>query len=266
MGGVVKMDMDLEEGWRLQPLGGDTGKAFMGTKAEKKIFLKQNASPFLAALSVEEITPRLVWTKRMSSGDVVTAQEWLNGRTLSRAEMKSVAVGHLLHRVHHSTLLKEMLHKVGGKVMGPQELLTELVNRLSKTLLGHPLVKKTIELLRNQIDQLDESHYEVCHGDLNHKNWLLSDSGKLYLVDWDSAKFANPALDISMLLCAYVPVSEWRTWLENYSGTKVTGKMAECIIWYSCLDCLNTIQNGYESQRYHMMNKAILLLSEIQNK
>lgn len=78
------MAPNMRDGWQLYPLGGNTGTAYMGTKASQKVFLKQNASPFLAALSVEGITPRLVWTKRLASGDVMTAQEWLNGRTLRR--------------------------------------------------------------------------------------------------------------------------------------------------------------------------------------
>lgn len=260
------MNMDLELGWRLQPLGGDTGTAYMGTNAEQKVFLKRNASPFLAALSVEDITPRLVWTKRMSSGDILTAQEWLNGRTLKRSEMKNAAVGRLLHRVHHSELLREMLRKVGGKVISPQNLLFELETRLSQSLLVHPLVKQSLEYLKTTINSLGEDHYEVCHGDLNHKNWLLSDSGRLYLVDWDSAKFADSAYDLSMLLCAYVPVSDWDEWIENYSGNQVTNEIKNRIRWYSNLYCLTTIQHGFESQRYHMMNKAILLLDNIRNK
>lgn len=35
---------------------------------------------------------------------------------------------------------------------------------------------------------------------LNHKNWLLSDKEKLYLVDWESARIADPASDLSMLM------------------------------------------------------------------
>lgn len=77
------MDFEIDTGWKLLPVGGDTGQAYMGIRAEEKLFLKRNSSPFLAALSVEGITPRLVWTKRIGNGDVLTAQEWLNGRTLA---------------------------------------------------------------------------------------------------------------------------------------------------------------------------------------
>ena len=54
------MEFELDSGWSLQPAGGSTGSAFLGVYANQKYFLKRNASPFLAALSVEHITPRLL--------------------------------------------------------------------------------------------------------------------------------------------------------------------------------------------------------------
>lgn len=79
------MNLNLENGWQILPIGGDTDTAYMGIKSDQKVFLKRNTSPFLAALSLEEIAPRLIWTKRISTGDTLTAQEWLNGRSLYRS-------------------------------------------------------------------------------------------------------------------------------------------------------------------------------------
>ena len=90
------MDFELDDGWDVYPIYGNTNKAFMGKKNHQRLFLKRNASPFLAALSMEEITPRLIWTKRISSGDTLTAQEWLNGQTLTKQQMRLPEVAHLL--------------------------------------------------------------------------------------------------------------------------------------------------------------------------
>ena len=86
------MELERETGWKLHPIGGDTGQAYMGTKDEEKLFLKRNSSPFLAALSLEGISPKLIWTKRIGNGDVLTAQEWCNGRNLFKDEMHSSRV------------------------------------------------------------------------------------------------------------------------------------------------------------------------------
>lgn len=77
---------------------GATGEAFFAKYQEQKLFLKRNSSPFLAVLSAEGIVPKLVWTKRMENGDVITAQQWLNGRELKPEEMGQERVAKLLKK------------------------------------------------------------------------------------------------------------------------------------------------------------------------
>ena len=47
------MNLNLENGWQILPIGGDTDTAYMGIKSDQKVFLKRNTSPFLAALSLD---------------------------------------------------------------------------------------------------------------------------------------------------------------------------------------------------------------------
>ncbi|WP_179395158.1 phosphotransferase family protein [Lacticaseibacillus absianus] len=256
------MDLDLDPGWSLSPVGGTTGGAFMGVYAHEKFFLKRNASPFLAALSVEGITPKLIWTKRISTGDVLTAQEWLNGRTLTREQMNSKMVASLLAKVHQSTLLKRMLQKVGGQGQTPAQLRDQYVADLPKALREHPLVATVAARLRT-LPQGPRT-LRVCHGDLNHKNWLLSDANKLYLVDWDQASLGDIAFDLSVVLINYVPRDEWTRWLADY-GTTLTPSLLARIEWYGQLHLLNEIKQNYERQRYTEMNRAILQLSHLVN-
>ena len=81
------MDIRLDQDWRLRPIKGDTGKAYIGLKDNDKVFIKRNTTPMLAALSKEGITPKLVWTKRTGNGDTLSAQEWLDGRVLDPEEI-----------------------------------------------------------------------------------------------------------------------------------------------------------------------------------
>lgn len=69
----------LGTGWLVRPAGGLTGEAFIAEKNGKRLFLKRNTSPFLAVLSAEGIVPKLIWTKRIENGDVITAQECWKG-------------------------------------------------------------------------------------------------------------------------------------------------------------------------------------------
>ncbi|WP_178198359.1 phosphotransferase family protein [Ligilactobacillus sp. Marseille-Q7487] len=258
------MDFDFENGWQILPIGGETGAAYMGINKDEKVFLKRNTSPFLAALSLEKITPRLIWSKRMNTGETLTAQEWLNGRCLTRQEMTSPQVAALLYRVHHSQLLKKMLYQVGGQIVTPSEVLNRYFRGLPSSLRQHPLLKDVANRLRASQPSVLRSEYEVCHGDLNHKNWLLSETNKLYLVDWESAIIADPAMDISMLMCQYVPRVDWEQWLREYfTNDQLTQQMRFRVEWYAMANLLLAIKKSNQRGRFNEMNQDILKLSEI---
>lgn len=256
------MDFDLDPGWSLQPVGGTTGSAFMGVHAHEKFFLKRNASPFLAALSVEGITPKLIWTKRMTTGDVLTAQEWLNGATLTRQQMVEPMVPHLLAKVHHSALLKRMLQKVGGEAKTPSQLFDQYIGQLPAQLQEHPLVQQVLAALAVKPEAPKE--WQVCHGDLNHKNWLLSDKRRLYLVDWDQASLGDPAFDLSVVLINYVPQAEWQRWLADY-GTELDADLHQRLVWYGQLHLLSEVKERFLTQHYTEMNQALVKLNDLTN-
>ncbi|KRM19425.1 phosphotransferase family protein [Ligilactobacillus hayakitensis DSM 18933 = JCM 14209] len=261
------MNFSIDKGWHVLPLGGNTNSAFMGIRkneqhAVEKIFLKRNTSPFLAALSLEEITPRLMWTKTMISGDTLTAQEWLNGRSVSKDEMVfDKRVKSLLYKVHHSSVLKKMLRQVGGQVKGPTEFLDEYQSDLSEELRNHPTLIQAVFNLKQNLPEFERQQFTVCHGDLNHKNWLLSDTDQLYLVDWESAKIADPASDLSMLMCQYVPRTDWEQWVIQY-GIQVDDNLRYRIYWYSVMNLLLEIKEKYQRGRFNEMNQDILKISE----
>ena len=172
------MDFEIDSGWKLHPVGGDTGQAYMGTRAEEKLFLKRNSSPFLAALSVEGITPRLMWTKRIGNGDVLTAQEWLNGRALTKTEMSTPEVAKLISRIHNSATLRRMLARVGGEIVTPDQLIQKYEENLPLDLYNHPLLSRIIKKLKAEVELMNIVETQVCHGDIYRKNWLLSDENR----------------------------------------------------------------------------------------
>ena len=73
------MEHFYQLGWTLDSAGGASGEAYMAEQDGRKLFLKRNSSPFLAALSAEGIVPKLVWTKRIETGEVCNStalEEW----------------------------------------------------------------------------------------------------------------------------------------------------------------------------------------------
>lgn len=257
------MNFESEAGWQLHPLDGATGKAFMGTKDEQKLFLKKNTSPFLAALSLEGISPRLVWTKRMGNGDVLTAQEWCNGRTLERSEMSSSRVVRKLSQVHRSQTLKKMLQRVEGRSITSTDLLNQFLIGLVDDLRSHPTIIQAVDQLKAMKQQLPlDSEYCVCHGDASHKNWLLSDSDDLYLVDWDSVILADPAYDLGQYLSRYGKQLDDEEWLSHYTGI-ISKRFEEKVIWYQIMASLNDIKEYYYKRRLNDLNDSLTNLDTL---
>ncbi|MGC3141978.1 phosphotransferase family protein, partial [Enterococcus faecalis] len=72
-------------------------------------------------------------------------------------------------------------------------------------------LKEEITFLYNHLPEYRETRYVAVHGDVNHRNRLVSNN-YLYLVDWDSVLVADPAVDLGMFLSNYVPRSGWNQW------------------------------------------------------
>ncbi len=252
----------FDQDWEIVPAGGATGEAFFAKHHEQRLFLKRNSSPFLAVLSAEGIVPKLVWTKRMENGDVITAQHWLSGRELDPDEMLQDRVAKLLNKIHISKPLLTMLERLGKVRFEPEMMLAEVETTLDFDLLKLPKVNEAISFLQENIDFIQFDEYVVCHGDVNHNNWLLSDRNQLYLIDWDGAMIADPAIDIGMLLYWYIPEDKWEDWLQQY-GMTLTDSLKLRMKWYVVSQTLLSIQWHKAKGRFHEMNHWLEYLQSI---
>lgn len=259
------MDHFYQLGWQLDPLGGPSGEAYKAEQDGRKLFLKRNASPFLAALSAEGIVPKLVWTKRIETGEVVTAQHWKNGRELTREDMGGLRVAALMSKIHTSEPLLTMLKRLGMKPMMPEVLLNKIQSSLSPKVNAHHVVRNAIQYLENAVPEIDAADLRVCHGDVNHHNWLLSDTDELFLVDWEGAMIADPAIDLGMILYPYVDHNDWDSWLQDY-GVELDNDLRSRMKWYTFVQAITMIQWYEDRKRFTEMNKWILFLSKVIDK
>ncbi|KAA0549046.1 phosphotransferase family protein [Bacillus sp. BGMRC 2118] len=245
------MDYILGEEWEISPAGGATGEAYFAQHNDKKIFLKRNSSPFLAVLSAEGIVPKLIWTKRLENGDVITAQHWLDGRELKPADMQMKEVVMLLNKIHASKELLDMLMRIGKSPLRPEELLQDMETSSYfkvESVQNHS-VSSALVYLRTSLEKIEDVEYVVCHGDINHNNWLLSNTNQMFLIDWDGAMVADPAIDIGMLLYSYIPEENWSSWLSHY-GIELDDSLRHRMKWYVIYQTLLSIQ-WFEEKELH---------------
>src|SRR5690625_2556432 len=183
------IEQELGNEWSISPAGGLTGDAYIATKDNQQLFLKRNSSPFLAVLSAEGIVPKLIWTERLQNGDVITAQEWLEGRKLEPEEMKSPEGTRLLRRIHHSSELLHMLMRLGKKAKRAEENYAHLKADLNKNKLTtlYASIRFAIAHLKRLLPLTRRHKQVVCHCHLNHNNILKDKHDDIYLIDWDNA-------------------------------------------------------------------------------
>nr|WP_253288744.1 phosphotransferase family protein [Amphibacillus sp. MSJ-3] len=204
----------------------------------------------MAVLSAQGIVPKLVWTKRLENGDVITAQEWLDGKEMIPEVIQHPKVAELLGRIHHSTELLDMLTRMGKKPLYPITLYRELEQLVQENnnAFCSMTVNRALNWMKKQLGSVINIKPVVCHCDLNHNNWLVTNKGQLYLIDWDNAEIADPALDLAMLFNRYIQEHEWEKWLENY-GEKGSRSLYIRVHWYMIyklimeLDCEIDLNN-----------------------
>ncbi len=254
----------LGQEWEIVPAGGATGEAFLAQHEKQRLFLKRNSSPFLAVLSAEGIVPKLVWTKRMENGDVISAQQWLEGRELKPGEMNQQSIAKLLGKIHRSGPLLSMLKRLGKTPLSPNQLFLNLESDIDQELKERPIIKQSISFLRKELQNVQCKEKVVCHCDVNHNNWLLTESNQLFLIDWDGAMIADPAIDLGMLLYSYIPRNQWETWIDIY-GMVLTDELMLRMKWYMLGQTLTFIQWYYKKSRLQEMETRIQYLNGILN-
>ncbi|MCM3569645.1 phosphotransferase family protein [Neobacillus mesonae] len=256
------MDHILGQEWEIAPAGGATGEAFYAKFEDQSLFLKRNSSPFLAVLSAEGIVPKLVWTKRLENGDVITAQQWLEGRELKPAEMNHELVARLLKKIHRSEPMLGLLSRLEKSPLNPEMIFESMIKKVDKETLSLPEVRNALNFLNQEAKNVHSDEKVVCHGDVNHNNWLLTEDNQLYLIDWDGAAIADPAIDLGMLLYWYIPEENWQDWLLMY-GEELTDDLRLRMKWYVVLQTISSIQFHKDKHKLEEMNKWIQFLHDI---
>lgn len=228
----------LGEEWTVASAGGITGEAYVATTHQQKIFVKRNSSPFLAILSAEGIVPKLLWTKRMFNGDVLSAQQFIEGRELSPADMERAEVAAQLGKIHHSKELLFMLQQLNHTPVTSELLYRQCAAYEQDE--ADETIDEAVRWLYNHRLPDDDDELVVCHSDLNHNNWIEDESGLLYLTDWDDAIIADRAFDLAMVVYSYVDETDWEKWFNHY-GITLTAELHYRMHWYAIAQTVLTI-------------------------
>ncbi|KGR72862.1 cell cycle regulator CcrZ [Streptococcus phocae subsp. phocae] len=249
-----------EQELTLTPLRGKSGKAYKGTYPNGDcVFIKLNTTPILPALAKEQIAPQLLWAKRMGNGDTMSAQEWLNGRTLTKKDMNSKQIIHILLRLHKSKQLVNQLLQLNYKIENPYDLLVDFEKNAPLQIQQNSYLQAIVKELKRSLPEFRSEVATIVHGDIKHSNWVITTSGMIFLVDWDSVRLTDRMYDVAYLLSHYIPKSRWGEWLSYY-GYKNNDKVMQKIIWYGQLSYLTQILKCFDKRDMEHVNQEIYAL------
>src|SRR5690606_29923778 len=123
-------------------------------------------------------------------------------------------------------------------------------------------IKESISFLTKEAHDIRSNEWAVCHGDINHNNWLLTVDDQLFLIDWDGARIADPALDIGILLYLYIPRSNWMNWLAKY-GMELTNHLRLRLKWYAIVHTIETVQWLKNKGKYMEMEDWLTYMQDV---
>lgn len=257
--------MTTDKDLTLKPLKGKSGQAYIGEYPNgERVFVKLNTAPILATLSKEQITPPLLWAKRTASGDMMSAQEWLDGRLLTKADMNSKQIVQILLQLHKSKALVNQLIQFNYAIENPFELLESWNNNAPLQLRENTYLQSVISDLKRHLPDFDPERATIVHGDVCHSNWIVTTSGMVYLVDWDTVRLTDRMYDVAHILSHYIPKSRWDEWLSYY-GYKINDLVKSKLYWYGQLSFLMQILAFYELRDMEHVNREIYNLRQFKS-
>lgn len=252
----------IEKDLTLKPLKGKSGQAFMGEYPNgERIFVKLNTTPILAALAKDQIAPQLLWAKRTAGGDMMSAQEWLDGRMLDKADMNSKQIVQILLQLHKSKSLVNQLLQLNYNVENPFDLLQDWENNAPLQLRENSYLQSIIAELKRSLPDFKPELATIVHGDVCHNNWVVTTSGMVYLVDWDTVRLTDRMYDVAHILSHYIPNTRWDEWLTYY-GYKINDLVKQKLYWYGQLSYLKQILAFYERRDMERVNQEIYKLRQ----
>ncbi|MFK7800826.1 MAG: phosphotransferase family protein [Anaerolineae bacterium] len=164
-------------------------------------------------MAAAQLTPPILATHTLPSGQSLLIQQKVDGQTPSRQDfqthLKTFAA--VLHQTHQNEDLKKLLlpnephsHKylaqtafnhVAGKWRDYRPQLHDLADK----------VDRELARLREEIKTIEGEGVVASHNDSCNDNWLITGANEVFLIDLDSMTLDDPAVDLGALLWWYYP-------------------------------------------------------------
>ncbi|GAJ38211.1 phosphotransferase [Saccharococcus caldoxylosilyticus] len=153
-------------------------------------------------------------------------QTYISGaKMLSFTEKKDIAAGLQLLQTYHSVTDMLLSHPIWRMTLPYYHLYRKWQRRYEDFYIHLPLIEKIMEkediaftmqyaeyclsTCANYISSLARERVAIIHGDIAAHNFLRTKKGKVYLIDYDAAAIASPAIDYLQYASRILPHLQW---------------------------------------------------------
>lgn len=212
--------------WRFSIPNGSGNESYFVRGFKRKYYVKigVDVNRYLAMAEVG-LTPPIILHGRLESGLSIMVQLFVPGRNPSRSDYQKnlIRVAQLLREMHTDSRIRNALQVTSSNCYKDTGLLA--LNRLRQKWERYKsqvpqvavFVDNSLEYLSEQINLFSGEGLVASHGDICNANWLFATDGKIYLLDFESLRMDDPALDLGALLWWYYP-PEWRQQFLDIAG------------------------------------------------
>ena len=202
--------------WEMaRPPHGTGQETYFASGSSGEVFIKLGARVELYQAAAQlGLAPPVIRTGQLEDGTTILVQALLRGRKPSRADFHC----HLgqfaesLRILHNSEALQLLLPPRSSdqyRHVG-LEMLAGVEQRWQAVAPGLPLpvvkyVEERIAYLRDCLAQFQGGGLAASHNDPCNANWLVTEEGRIFLLDLEAMGQDDPALDLGAVLWWYYP-------------------------------------------------------------
>lgn len=168
------------------------------------------------------ITPPILAEGLLEDGISIMGQKYILGKNPTRKDFHSHLAEFALtiKKVHQCAEIRKALPKAASDqfnsigIMVLNDIQTRWEKYKPLVLDLEEMIDSAIAQLRDKVIRFQGSGLVASHNDINNSNWILSEDGKLFLIDLDSLSLYDPALDVDAILWWYYPPELKQEFLE----------------------------------------------------
>lgn len=200
--------------WEFSQPHGWGNESYIACSRDRACFVKLGVNvPIYQAAASLGLNPPILAHGKLDDGAPLIVQPYLAGRQPSWQDFRDLLepVASTLQRLHHSPAIRSLLPA------SPSETYSQAALRMLDQIRPRweacrPLVPESASFVDDSLARLTEqaqilpgAGLVAAHHDPCNANWLITDDGRLFLLDFDSLALDDPAADLAPLLWWYYP-------------------------------------------------------------